>query len=103
MCKHVYILLVTLVTAICYENRSERLSHGPNREKKRKRKLPESRYPRFSAADATHIESGNLCAASIHAFQVDIRSDALDILRMSVRSARVTFTAILSVAFSSEF
>jgi hypothetical protein len=78
--KHLYILSVT---AICYENRSERLPSGSNRDKKRKRKLPESRYPRFRASDVTHIESGNPCAASIRAFEVHIRSDTLDILRMS--------------------
>jgi len=66
-----------LVTAICYENRSERLPHGSNRDKKRKRKLPESRYPRFRASDATHIESGNLCAASARAFEVYIRWDTI--------------------------
>ena len=77
MCKHLYILLVT---AICYENRSERLPRGSNRDKKRKRKPPESRYPRFRASDATHIKLGNLCAAAIRAFEVYFRSDTLDIL-----------------------
>jgi hypothetical protein len=84
--KHLYILSVT---AICYENRSERLPSGPDRDKKRKRKLPESRYPRFRALDATHIESGNLCAASIRAFEIHIRSDTLDILRMSAVEATI--------------
>jgi hypothetical protein len=91
--KHLYILLVT---AISYENRSDRLPRGSNRDKKRKRKLPESRYPRFRASDATHIESGNLCATSIRAFEVHIRSDILDILRMSACSAKASFNAILS-------
>jgi len=92
--KHLYILLVT---AICYENRSDRLPRGSNRDKKRKRQLPESRYPRFRASDATHIESGNLCATSIRAFEVHIRSDILDILlRMSACSAKASFTDILS-------
>jgi hypothetical protein len=85
-----------LVTAISYENRSNRLPRGSNRDKKRKRKLPESRYPRFRASDATHIESGNLCATSIRAFEVHIRSDILDILRMSACSVKASFTAILS-------
>ena len=94
MRKHLYILLVT---AICYENRSERLPRGSNRDKKRKRQLPEPRYPRFRASDATHIESGNLCATSIRAFEVYIRSDILDILlRMSACSAKVSFTYIIS-------
>lgn len=95
MRKHLYI---PLVTAICYENRSERLPRGSNRDKKRKRQLPESRYPRFRASDATHIESGNLCATSIRAFEVHIRSDILDILlMMSACSAKVSFTDILSI------
>jgi hypothetical protein len=87
--KHLYILLVT---AICYENRSGRLPRGSNRDKKRKRK----HYPRFRASDATHIESGNLCATSIRAFEVHIRSDILDILRMSACSTIASSTAILS-------
>jgi hypothetical protein len=91
--KHLYILLVT---AISYENPSDRLPRGPNRDKKRKRKLPESRYPRLRASDATYIESGNLCATSIRAFEVHIRSDILDILRMSACSAKVSLTDILS-------
>jgi hypothetical protein len=91
--KHLYILLVT---AISYENHSDRLPRGSNRDKKRKRKLPESRYPRFKASDATHIEPGNLRATSIRAFEVHIRSDILDILRMSASSAKASFTAILS-------
>jgi hypothetical protein len=78
--KRLYILWVT---TICYENRSERQPRGSNRDKKRKRKLPESRYPRFRASDATHIESGKQCAAPIRAFEVHIRSDTLEILRMS--------------------
>jgi len=94
--KHLYILLVA---AICYENRSERPPRGSNRDKKRKRKPPESHYPRFRASDATHIESGNLCATSIRAFEVYFRSDILDILlRMGACSAKASFTAILSTA-----
>jgi len=85
-----------LVTAICYENRSERLPRGSNRDKKRKRKPPESHYTRFRATDATHIESGNLCATSIRAFEVHIRSDILDILRMSACATIASSTAILS-------
>jgi hypothetical protein len=69
------------------------LAVRPNRDKKRKRKLPESRYPRFRASDATHIESGNLCATSNCAFEVRIRLDILDILRMSARSAKASFDA----------
>jgi hypothetical protein len=89
-------LSIILVAAICYENRSERLPRGSNRDKKRKRKLPESRYPRFRVSDATHIESGNLCATSIRAFEVHICSDILDILRMSACSEKASFNAILS-------
>ena len=58
MRKHLYILLVT---AISCENRSERLPRGSNRDKKRKRRLPESHYPRFRASDVTHIESQPVC------------------------------------------
>jgi hypothetical protein len=47
--------------------------------------------------DATLIESGNLCATSIRAFEVHIRSDILDILlRMSACSAKASFAATLS-------
>src|SRR5262245_13636767 len=67
-----------------------------NCDKMRNRKLPESLYPRFRASDETHIESGNLCATSIRAFEVYTRSDILDILRMSACSAKASFTAILS-------
>jgi hypothetical protein len=87
-----------LVTAISYENRSDRLPRGSNRDKKRKRKLPESSYPRPRASDVTHIESGNLCAISIRAFGVHVRSVILDILRMSACSAKASFTAALSTA-----
>src|SRR5262245_3264345 len=70
----------------------------------RKRKLPESRYPRFRASDATHIESGNMCATSIRALEVHFRSDILDILlRMSACSAKASFTAILSSACRISF
>jgi len=94
--KHLYI---PLVTAIFHEDRSERLPCGSDRDKKRKRNLPEFRYPRFRASDVTHIESGNLCATSIRAFEVYFRSDILDILlRMSACSAKASFTAILSTA-----
>jgi len=85
-----------LVTAIFHEDRSERLPCGSDRDKKRKRNLPEFRYPRFRASDVTHIESGNLCATSIRAFEVHFRSDILDILRMSACSTIASFTAILS-------
>jgi len=49
-----------------------------NRYIKRKRKLPASHYPRFRASDATNIESGNLCATSICAYEFHIRSDIDD-------------------------
>jgi hypothetical protein len=37
-----------------------------------------------------------MCATSIRAFEVHIRSDILDILRMSACSAKASFNAILS-------
>jgi hypothetical protein len=81
---------------MCYENRSERLPRDSDRDKKRKRKLPESRNPCFRASDAPHVESGNMCATSIRAFEVHIRLDTLDILSMSACSAKASFTALLS-------
>jgi hypothetical protein len=40
-----------------------------------------------------------MCATSIRAFEVHIRSDTFDILRMSACSAKASLTALLSAAF----